>query len=236
MNIFISSSSMLDSANNLDNKRVKRQAMQLAQIISNIVWVNDDYTDIITTIKKSAMKYDLNKGFEYLMFPKEQSNHSAVVWGSKSPLHTLFLVEYLNKCVYVINTRGYSLTPTLSCAFKVAMWLRQYLMEVIPTIQLSALMGLDNDLYRNTPKTFDKEKDTIISYQKYLTAQWKSDILKYEKYQQDKLDYSKLPLADRNIANKPRIVKKLLWRNSTNAPEFAIKELKEFINAQRNAI
>lgn len=232
MNIVIAYPNLTTSATCLDNQRLKKQLIWLAQIISNILHTTTEYDDILENIKVTKISHD-NRRVKDMLMPEIQSNHSTVEWGKKSPLHLAFLLDYHSKCKARVIERRINPSVNLVAISNVFSWFRAYLNEILPLADLTLLYGLDKDLYRNTPSEFDSEKDTITAYQKHLTALWKSDILKYEQYQQEKIAYARLPVTKRYEKPKPRAVRKLLWGRSTTPPEFAKNELKDFTDAAR---
>lgn len=238
MNIYTSGVSFRESANNLDNIRLKKQLEYLAQIISNVLQNSTEYSDTLYTIMQSSFPRSrmINAAVIPALYKVKDVSHSTVLWGNKSPLHFFYLIVYFNVGYYYFKNRN-QYSKELHSFSMISSQLEKAIDKILPINKLSnmELLGLDSDLYRNTPESLEKENNTIVAYQKYLIMQWKADILKKYKYNQALVTYKALKPARKLEVAKPRLIRKLNWGGSYEYPTFAKEELKKYEKELINA-
>lgn len=233
MNLYISDISLTGSANNLDNARLRTQMLWLAHILSNILHINDLYHySLDQAIKDTYRGTRRYNSWQQLLLPLKNEKHSTVAWAMQSPLYTLFILDFYEKCYILYADRGnYIAQTTVNNTYNLVCLWKDVLYAVLPKQNISKLYGLEADLYRNTPTEFDSEPDTIKAYQKYLIKHWKADIVQYEKLKLEQDAWKALSENKKAKIPKPRLNRKLVWSKGSwggHTPDFAKDELNAF--------
>ncbi len=240
MNLYISDMTLKGSANNLDNARLRMQLVWLTQILSNILHTNDLYADMLSPESTATTWGCAIKDYKRLILPLKNEGHSTVIWGSKSALYTLFLLNFYEECFTVYLDRIQSLVShPLGNMYRIVSHWHRNLRNILPTSNMNYLCGLESDLYRNTPAEFEDIKDTVTAYQRYLIKQWKEDIVSYENLKDKRTAWDNLSETKKAKIPRPRLLKKLVWNRDSwggSTPAFAKEELnavvKELLDAR----
>lgn len=219
-------------AKNLDNARLRTQTLWLAQILSNIMHLTDLYKDSIEKEMSESYRWKVLKqvdNYSKYLIPLKNEKHSTVTWAMKTPIHTLFILDFYYECYHTYVDRGNSLPLNpLGHIFNFVHTWRNRLHNIIPPVYMYPLLGIVSDLYRNVPDEFNGETNTINAYRKYLTKQWKDDIVKYEKLKDKQTAWKALSERQRLNTEKPRLNRKLVWSKGSwggHTPSFAKTEL-----------